>query len=232
MPPSDAPGDIRDLCSYCSKNVGRDNLRKCSRCKLTRYCSKDCQISAWRLHKSSCNATARMLANLASHPVQSSLNDDLTKWLNIWKPLLHKTAPIAFNLTNSPPDCLATQSIVMQIERRPNPPSRAQSFRMIEGGVISNADWLDHMHEEEYKPEHIEMFTNDNRGDDTIRIIVLCGREEDGLTRILYFSLRDKGDSYRRLPPHTAEELAEAWADNMMAAIEEGSTNPAGILSR
>ena len=40
------------VCSYCHKPSS--NLKLCGKCKKTSYCSKECQTSAWTLHKELC----------------------------------------------------------------------------------------------------------------------------------------------------------------------------------
>jgi ankyrin repeat protein len=46
-------------CSSCKRmqKIGETPFKKCSRCLgSVRYCSKECQQAAWKLHKSSCVA--------------------------------------------------------------------------------------------------------------------------------------------------------------------------------
>jgi tetratricopeptide (TPR) repeat protein len=40
-------------CGHCGQ---KDALKKCSRCKVVRYCSADCQKRAWKEHKPACKA--------------------------------------------------------------------------------------------------------------------------------------------------------------------------------
>jgi hypothetical protein len=64
------PGPMRDLliecknkeeykehksrCAKCHK-VGVDTLR-CGKCRVANYCSRDCQVAHWKMHKAQCNA--------------------------------------------------------------------------------------------------------------------------------------------------------------------------------
>lgn len=41
------------LCDEC--NDFEKNIKKCSRCKVAKYCGKECQTKAWPLHKNSCD---------------------------------------------------------------------------------------------------------------------------------------------------------------------------------
>lgn len=42
-----------NLCAYCSK-MSDVELKKCSKCKVFRYCTRECQIWDWPRHKSVC----------------------------------------------------------------------------------------------------------------------------------------------------------------------------------
>jgi hypothetical protein len=44
--------DTKSECNYCKKGVRR--MKKCSRCKLIRYCSSECQVADWIEHKDAC----------------------------------------------------------------------------------------------------------------------------------------------------------------------------------
>lgn len=49
--------DRCNICANCSKTFETE-LKKCSRCHVFRYCSKECQILDWPRHKSVCNLIA------------------------------------------------------------------------------------------------------------------------------------------------------------------------------
>ncbi|KAI6656853.1 Histone-lysine N-methyltransferase SMYD3 [Oopsacas minuta] len=43
---------IQEFCNKCGL---KKEVKKCSRCNYVRYCSKDCQVSAWPSHKKECD---------------------------------------------------------------------------------------------------------------------------------------------------------------------------------
>ena len=51
---SDSDIDSPSACCSCSKDGGQ--FPRCSRCKYVRYCSKNCQVEDWPLHKQLCRA--------------------------------------------------------------------------------------------------------------------------------------------------------------------------------
>ena len=45
-----------DVCDHCGKTQAvAGKLKQCQRCKVTLYCGKDCQKSAWKKHKKVCH---------------------------------------------------------------------------------------------------------------------------------------------------------------------------------
>ncbi|KAJ7469826.1 hypothetical protein B0H11DRAFT_1390828 [Mycena galericulata] len=45
---------LETTCISCAKTVNRTYIKVCARCKGARYCSKECQIFHWRVHKVDC----------------------------------------------------------------------------------------------------------------------------------------------------------------------------------
>ena len=44
------------VCENCDKETSK--MQKCSRCRLVRYCSRDCQLADWKEHKKACKKAA------------------------------------------------------------------------------------------------------------------------------------------------------------------------------
>jgi splicing suppressor protein 51 len=52
---------MADTCATCNATAASKNLaalRLCSRCKTTRYCSRECQKTDWKTHKKACASYA------------------------------------------------------------------------------------------------------------------------------------------------------------------------------
>jgi hypothetical protein len=50
---------VKIVCRYCMNfeaQMDGAKLMKCQRCKLVYYCSKECQVTDWKRHKTMCNA--------------------------------------------------------------------------------------------------------------------------------------------------------------------------------
>ncbi|KAK5680920.1 hypothetical protein LTS10_006678 [Elasticomyces elasticus] len=55
---NDATQPIMKVCGICGTNRGM--LFKCGRCKSVMYCSKECQVKDWPLHKDVCKALGKV----------------------------------------------------------------------------------------------------------------------------------------------------------------------------
>ena len=41
-------------CGSCDKTLSQSEAKVCGKCKIVAYCSRDCQLEDWKVHKSSC----------------------------------------------------------------------------------------------------------------------------------------------------------------------------------
>jgi hypothetical protein len=56
--PQKTSGKVVVVCAACGQV---DAKKVCPRCKLTRYCGRDCQVAHWPVHKTECKASADTL---------------------------------------------------------------------------------------------------------------------------------------------------------------------------
>ncbi|KAJ3724336.1 hypothetical protein C8R42DRAFT_447367 [Lentinula raphanica] len=117
--------DLLTRCSNprCTTKTRRGNLKLCSRCKIDRYCSQDCQRADWAFHKTICKTTSSIVSlayRFAQHAlavddficrfiIYAIIALDLTTNPNAWKDLL-----ILVPITVSP---VARPSAVSSSER-------------------------------------------------------------------------------------------------------------------
>jgi hypothetical protein len=43
-------------CAQCGTTMEKSKSQKCSVCRTTMYCSRECQVAHWQLHKPVCKA--------------------------------------------------------------------------------------------------------------------------------------------------------------------------------
>jgi hypothetical protein len=65
--------DIK-MCRHCNKieAPGGAKLMKCQRCKQSYYCSKDCQVADWKIHKKTCKEQSSKIESRSASKTSSS----------------------------------------------------------------------------------------------------------------------------------------------------------------
>jgi ribosomal protein L12E/L44/L45/RPP1/RPP2 len=58
---------IADYCRQCEKILEKEDILCCSRCKVAKYCGKDCQVKHWRSHKVFCHAAVMNAKQIKSN---------------------------------------------------------------------------------------------------------------------------------------------------------------------
>lgn len=51
-------------CAGCEMFFEKTRLKRCNRCKLIEYCSRDCQVKNWRFHKANCKDMDAFMAQM------------------------------------------------------------------------------------------------------------------------------------------------------------------------
>ncbi|KAJ7151991.1 hypothetical protein C8R46DRAFT_1121707 [Mycena filopes] len=132
-----------ELCSRCEKKQNAETkLRKCSRCLISRYCSKECQVSDWPTHKEACADRG------------SSTHLKLTKRLvanNILMYQVQLYAILDLDLLNTPANTLEQcLSIAVDTDMPANPMAQLQA--QLRGEVNPDSTYLLWVRTMEKKP--------------------------------------------------------------------------------
>ena len=65
----DSDDDLQDVggCANCHRQPEKGlEIKKCTRCRITRYCDKECQKKDWSFHRFECDEVAKRIATITS----------------------------------------------------------------------------------------------------------------------------------------------------------------------
>ncbi|KAH7869876.1 uncharacterized protein C8R40DRAFT_1073685 [Lentinula edodes] len=214
----------KDMCNYCMKVFGRDNLRTCAQCRFVRYCSRGCQRAAWSAHKKSCKTTKDLREVTESDRDIHIANEKLSKWMNTWRMSLTSWSLWALSPNASEKDKLATHCFVLHLDHRPDAPSPAQLFRLREVSVLSRSRVHDLFIEHDVSQHHIDDFLTDLRGENTVQIIVFA--DDLKLMRLFYFSIRDIVKRQAKELDDIDRMIMDGVPRAFQASVEAGNSYP------
>ncbi|KIP09408.1 hypothetical protein PHLGIDRAFT_34439 [Phlebiopsis gigantea 11061_1 CR5-6] len=121
----------------CSCDIPRNQVKRCARCRVATYCSKACQVSAWKInHRDSCvlhEGLVRGPDGKLREPDRSTeagrnfqLEKRLDKWLQHWRRIIYSFTPFAQDLANHPD---RPESHCMTIWVKPNHDPQRDKYR-------------------------------------------------------------------------------------------------------
>ncbi|KDR70495.1 hypothetical protein GALMADRAFT_159931 [Galerina marginata CBS 339.88] len=142
-------------CYYCNKSLPKDQLKRCARCLLVTYCSKECQAKSWKAsHKFNCNihpfnaspSKPGEVASKAERPakhspewVERELDRSLSRWLELWRSSFCTWTRIALDLANHPVDRVMTHCMRLVVEPRESEHDHAKDYQIVNAAVVTIA---------------------------------------------------------------------------------------------
>ncbi|TFK62104.1 hypothetical protein BDN72DRAFT_849037 [Pluteus cervinus] len=208
-------------CYSCGKNFAYSQLKRCSRCLLVRYCSRECQKTAWTNgHNKSCKPHPQGENQNAKKYSDDWFNLEvdkvLSRWLDVWRSVLCHFAMVSLDLANHPADYNATHMMVLWLIPRVGMKNSAQNFKVTRGEIWPlercDAEWP----ELEFTPaKDIE----DNR----LRTVIVLEDWEGEARRVRTFTWQTHSVSFfRRMDEESSKSLAADWLEIVKDIIEGG----------
>ncbi|EJD51398.1 hypothetical protein AURDEDRAFT_57017 [Auricularia subglabra TFB-10046 SS5] len=209
-------------CYYCTHDVPQEQAKRCARCRLVTYCSKECQVTSWKSsHKRNCrphpsvllpNGEIRKDKPAKGTEERRSLDVDmcLSHWMARWRNVFQLSATVALDLPNHPPERVLTHCMFLIVEPRDTDLSKCKRYRLAGASLVSTEEM------DEMFPELGGIVTDP--GDLMALRFVLALRDPSGeliAVRRVQWSVRNM-EVYRR-PSKVDRSL---WSEMLREAIE------------
>jgi hypothetical protein len=214
------------ICRHCTKmeTIGGAKLMKCQRCKVTYYCSKDCQIADWKIHKKVCNELGSCVESRSTLKTsQTAIGAFVgSNYFNVAKEVYKKTQE--YNVPK--------KELLVELDFYGNAPALRNEFKVwlvsgfFEGSSVADApDWF-RMHCEQktlarYLREQYEHVTSDD-------LLVVC-RASNGMVPFqrLRTPVANPGANadYQLLSDEAVESIGREDYVRMVASIGQHATD-------
>lgn len=137
---------MKGKCYFCNTALSHSQLKRCSRCRLATYCSKECQTIAWKCgHKQNCTLPDVFRAEDGSirKPKKNTqaytdfeIDRVLTKWMEKWRSAFYQFATVSLDLGSYPPTRVATHCMTMWIRQDKESQNRLRDFYVTKAEVV------------------------------------------------------------------------------------------------
>jgi hypothetical protein len=226
---ADERDNIVKRCHHCEKletHMDGAFLMKCNRCKVTYYCSKDCQVADWKRHKGWCKGLASQKGSAgwkeSRSAAKTSQNTTLafltSNYFDIAKEVYKKTQE--FNVPK--------KELLVEIDFYGDAPALRNEIKvwltpgLLEGSSFADApEWFRLVAEiESFKQllrEGYEKVTSDD-------LLVLC-RASNGLLSVSCLSRPGVETGYPLFSDEVVESIGSEDYDKMVAYLGQHTTD-------
>ncbi|CAK5266832.1 unnamed protein product [Mycena citricolor] len=95
------PAQSTEMCENCL--MGSRDLRRCGGCNITRYCSRECQKSHWKEHKSYCEMNKEIVRKAAGRGSEYTARlKSIGKWSDVWGAVVGTASAHALDISAHP----------------------------------------------------------------------------------------------------------------------------------
>ncbi|KAF9467066.1 hypothetical protein BDZ94DRAFT_1156637 [Collybia nuda] len=228
-------------CYYCNKTFPSAQMKRCSRCLLVTYCSKECQTHSWKIsHKQNYKIHPSIVSTTdpdkpvskAERPkkftdewIELEIDRALSRWMQIWCACFQAWAKICLDLANHPPERVVTHCMQLVVEPRHFGDDPAKQYNVLEASVVPIAEVLE---------DHPTLEISIDPSDFTrLRLVVILvdSEGEERRLRLLQWNERNIGE-WRKMGKEASARLAgdspeSQWAQTLMHAVD--SMNPKDV---
>jgi phage FluMu protein Com len=212
---SDECDDVIKRCHHCEKLESQMDgtlLMKCSRCKVTYYCSKDCQVIDWKIHKKMCKVLGSGIVSRSKFKTaQNTASAFLTSnYFEIAKEVYKKTKE--FNVSK--------KELLLEVDFFGDAPALRNEFKVwlssgfLEGGSsIANSPDLFRTHAEKTS---FERLLREGYDDDDLPVV--C-RASYGLVVVSRLNRPGAETDYQAFSDEAVESIGSEDNDRMVAYL-------------
>jgi hypothetical protein len=220
----DSSGDKKDgkVCNHCVKaeTLGGAKLMKCQRCKLTYYCSKECQVANWKSHKKMCKALS--IANLSPSAQKTSQT-------TMWAFIKSNYFDIVKEIYRKTQECnVPKKEIMVEIDFYGDAPALRNKMQLWltsdffkESAFIDAPEWFRTEMDKEtvvrYLREDYERVTSDG-------LLAVC-RAGNGVVTVLVLHYPVANTRYQLLSDETVESIGREDYVRMIACLGQHVTD-------
>ncbi|KAI0832698.1 hypothetical protein BC628DRAFT_1310298 [Trametes gibbosa] len=219
-------------CFYCQKKT--EDVKRCSRCRLVTYCSKECQTISWKVtHKKSCRPHPGLFdedGNPKPEPsevgsaewTQLEVDKQLSKWLEQWRGVFCMYAVICLDLANHPHERIVSHCLVIRVRPELFQEKRFQSYRAVSAEVESRE------HVEKMFPE-LAPIVADPTDLSRARFVLILENANGEMLRVRLNQWNDLSiPKWRGIPQAEARKLAQDGTAMMVHAVN--NMDPAEVI--
>ncbi|KAI0340372.1 hypothetical protein BDW22DRAFT_416739 [Trametopsis cervina] len=212
-------------CYWCCKKVPTSELKRCARCRLTTYCSKECQGASWGAgHKRNCIPHRSVSAD-HKEPEEGSdewfdlmVDKKLSKWMQTWRMMFQMSAVVALDLAHHPPNRVVTHCMTLEVVPNVGHSSRSKDF-VITKAEVKQASEIDATF------PALQGIVDSPSDHTRMRYIIILKNHEGEVIRVRCCQWNDLGIQQRRqeMIKNPSEADQTAWGDMLMYAVSNMS---------
>ncbi|GLB33164.1 hypothetical protein LshimejAT787_0100490 [Lyophyllum shimeji] len=215
-------------------------MKRCARCLLVQYCSKECQRLSWKAtHKQNCRIHPSRVSSddpnkqppksenpmeIITQRVDDEIDRTLFRWLEAWRDCFRHWAVISLDLANHPPDRVVTHCMQLIIERAHFDFSGdpAKQYKVVEGSVVAISD---------VKAQYPDLVVNiDPTNFSFLRWVIILRDPLGGMWKLRMHHWHERRIGlFRQMGKEMSAGLSGEWALLLRAAVNSARA-PAAVM--